>query len=204
MQLIGMLDSPFVRRVAISLQLLDVPFTHRALSVFRTFEEFRTLNPVVKAPTLICDDGTVLIDSNLIVEYAQAVSGKTLAPREPAALQRCLRITGLALTAAEKSVQLYYERQLRPASAQHAPWIERVTLQLRAACTALEAELATPVSARMRDGIDTAVAWRFACGQVADVLPPAHYPRLIAYSAAAESLPEYKAAAYGEGTFPVP
>jgi len=39
-QLIGMLDSPYVRRVAISLQLLGVRFEHRCLSVFRTFEQF--------------------------------------------------------------------------------------------------------------------------------------------------------------------
>ena len=35
MQLIGMLDSPYVRRVAISLQLLGLPFEHRSVSVFR-------------------------------------------------------------------------------------------------------------------------------------------------------------------------
>src|SRR4249920_283047 len=39
-KLIGMLDSPYVRRVAISLQLLDLGFEHQALSVFRTFAEF--------------------------------------------------------------------------------------------------------------------------------------------------------------------
>jgi hypothetical protein len=55
MQLIGMLDSPYVRRVAISLQLLGLAFEHRSLSVFRTFDEFRKLNPVVKAPTLARD-----------------------------------------------------------------------------------------------------------------------------------------------------
>ena len=32
-----MLDSPYVRRVAVSLQLLGVQFEHRSLSVFRTF-----------------------------------------------------------------------------------------------------------------------------------------------------------------------
>ena len=58
MKLIGMLDSPYVRRVAISLQLLDLPFEHQSLSVFRTFDEFSRTNPVVKAPTLVCDDGT--------------------------------------------------------------------------------------------------------------------------------------------------
>jgi hypothetical protein len=37
MQLIGMLDSPYVRRVAIALQLLGIPFEHRSLSVFRQY-----------------------------------------------------------------------------------------------------------------------------------------------------------------------
>lgn len=37
MLLIGMLDSPYVRRVAISLQLLGLNFEHRSISVFSTF-----------------------------------------------------------------------------------------------------------------------------------------------------------------------
>ena len=57
MKLIGMLDSPYVRRVAISLQLLGLRFEHQSVSVFRTFSEFQRINPVVKAPTLLCDDG---------------------------------------------------------------------------------------------------------------------------------------------------
>ena len=63
MQLIGMLDSPFVRRVAIALRLLDLPYEHRPLSVFRNFQAFSLFNPMVKAPTLVLDDGTVLMDS---------------------------------------------------------------------------------------------------------------------------------------------
>jgi glutathione S-transferase len=62
MQLVGMLDSPYVRRVAISLRLLGLPFAHRPVSVFSGFEAFRAINPVVKAPTLVCGDGTVLMD----------------------------------------------------------------------------------------------------------------------------------------------
>ena len=53
MQLVGMLDSPYVRRVAISLRLLGLPFEHRSVSVFSTFEQFQAINPVVKAPTLV-------------------------------------------------------------------------------------------------------------------------------------------------------
>ena len=58
MLLIGMLDSPYVRRVAISLAVLGLPFEHRSVSVFRQFDEFAQINPIVKAPTLIEDDGT--------------------------------------------------------------------------------------------------------------------------------------------------
>ena len=57
MKLIGMLDSPYVRRAAISLRMLGLPFEHQSLSVFSTFDAFRAINPLVKAPTLIGDDG---------------------------------------------------------------------------------------------------------------------------------------------------
>ena len=53
MKLIGMLDSPYVRRVAVSLQLLGLRFKHEPVSVFRHFDKFQAINPVIKAPTLI-------------------------------------------------------------------------------------------------------------------------------------------------------
>ena len=95
MKLVGMLDSPYVRRVAVSLQLLGLPFEHQSLSVFRTFDEFRRINPVVKAPTLVCDDGEVLMDSTLILEYAHALAHpRTLRPSQPRELQHKLRLNG--------------------------------------------------------------------------------------------------------------
>jgi len=81
MQLVGMLDSPYVRRTAISLRLLGVPFEHRSISVFSTFEQFRAINPVVKAPTLVCDDGSVQVRAvpvrHRCEAYAYAVEEKT-------------------------------------------------------------------------------------------------------------------------------
>lgn len=143
MQLIGMLDSPYVRRVAVSLQLLGVQFEHRSISVFSTFEQFRSINPVVKAPSLICDDGEVLMDSSLIIEYAQGLPGvrRTLLPSAPLERQHALRQIGLALAACEKSVSIIYERMLRPPEKLHEPWIHRVTDQLLAAYRLLESEL---------------------------------------------------------------
>src|SRR5213594_3859437 len=107
-----MLDSPYVRRVAISLQLLGLRFEHRSISVFSTFAQFQQINPVVKAPSFICDDGEVLMDSTLILEYAEALAGlrRSLLPGGAVERQHVLRIIGLALAACEKSVQIVYER----------------------------------------------------------------------------------------------
>ena len=40
MQLIGMLDSTSMRRAAVSLQLLGLPFEHRSISVICGFAQF--------------------------------------------------------------------------------------------------------------------------------------------------------------------
>jgi glutathione S-transferase len=135
-----MLDSPFVRRVAISFDLQDIPFEHRALSVFRNFDEFSRINPTVKAPTLVLDDGSFLIDSTLILEYGDALAGSSLLPAAPAARARALRAIGPALAACEKTAQIVYEYSLRPQEKQHQPWLDRVQQQLFAALRLLEAE----------------------------------------------------------------
>ncbi len=128
MKLIGMLDSPFVRRVAISARCLGIELGHESVSVFRTFAQFQQINPVVKAPTLVLDDGEVLMDSTLIIDYLEALAGpgRSLMPGNIEQRLRSLRLIGLALAANEKSVQLYYERNLRPADIQFEPWVERV------------------------------------------------------------------------------
>jgi glutathione S-transferase len=204
MLLIGMLDSPYVRRVAISLQLLRIPFEHRPVSVFRAVEEFRAINPVVKAPTLVCDAGTVLMDSSLILEYAQALARRSLMPRDLATLQADLRVIGLALAGCDKSVQLIYEHNLRPPEKQHLPWVERVTGQILAAFTALEAEvgrrpLASGAAHLTQAGITSAVAWHFARQLLPQVVPAARFPVLAAFGAQAEELASFRAAAHGDG-----
>lgn len=208
MQLIGMLDSPYVRRVAISLQLLGLHFEHRSISVFSTFAQFHQINPVVKAPTLVCDDGEVLMDSTLILEYAEALAGprKSLLQTDLAELQHDLRAIGLALAACEKSVQIVYERNLRPAEKQHEPWIERVRGQLLAAFGALEQEQQRRplpcTRARINQaGVSVAVAWHFTQQMLLEIVPESNYPALRDFSAEAETLPEFIATPHGSGTF---
>jgi glutathione S-transferase len=209
MRLIGMLDSPYVRRAAISLQLLGVPFEHRSVSVFRAFDEFQAINPVVKAPTLVCDDGTVLMDSSVIIEYAQALAGRSLMPGDRSDLQADLRIIGLGLAACDKSVQLIYERALRPPEKQHEPWVTRITGQLRAALTGLEAEIArrplATVPARMTQaGVTTGITWHFMQQMLPQLVPAAQFPQLAAFSVAAEALVPFRAAPHGDGICTAP
>lgn len=194
MKLIGMLDSPYVRRVAISAKCLGIALEHESISVFRQFEQFRHINPVVKAPTLVLDDGTVLMDSTLIIDYLEALAapGKSLVPGNMAQRARSLRLIGLALAASEKSVQIYYERDLRPTQAQYAPWLERVQVQLLAAYTALEQELAKqslPTDGSLdQAGITLAVAWSFTQHLVADQVQGHSFPLISAFTAYAEGL----------------
>jgi glutathione S-transferase len=192
-----MLDSPYVRRVAISMDLLAIPFEHRSVSVFSTFEQFRAINPVVKAPTLVCDDGEVLMDSNLILDYAESLARpRSLMPSTLQARQQSLRIIGLALAATEKSVQVVYERNLRPEEKQHEPWLTRIRGQVLAAFGELEKELPSlspmlVAADRTQAGVTTAVAWHFARQMVPDVVHTDRFPILKSHSEAAEKLPHF-------------
>ena len=192
MKLIGMLDSPYVRRAAISAKCLGITLEHQSVSVFRHFEQFQQINPVDKAPTLVLDDGEVLMDSTLIIDYLETLAQKSLMPAEPGQRLRALRLIGLALAASEKSVQLYYERNLRPAEIQFEPWVQRVEGQLTAAYSALERELEKqplktdgPIE---QDGITLAVAWSFTNLVVPDQVSAAQFPRIAAFTKYAEGL----------------
>ena len=85
MQLIGMLDSPYVRRVAVTAQFLGVPYEHNPMSIFRQYDEMRAINPMVKVPMLVCDDGNKLVESSLIINYLETISesGVQLMPTDP-------------------------------------------------------------------------------------------------------------------------
>ena len=199
MQLIGMLDSPYVRRTAIGFKLLGIPFEHRSVSVFSTFDQFRALNPVVKAPTLILDDGQVLMDSTLILDYAERLAAPSAAifPADISQRARAVRLTGLALAACDKTAQIVYERKMRPAEKLHQPWLDRLKGQLLAAYAELEkAVREQPLhgagQALGHDDVAIAVGWGFTQMMVPDVVPAADYPALREFSAHCEQLPVFK------------
>ena len=200
MQLIGMLDSPFVRRVAVTAQFLGIPYEHNPLSIFKSYDDFRKINPLVKVPTLVCDDGEMLVESTLIIDYFESfhADGKCLMPKNEADSVRALRAIGAALVAMEKVVAIIYERTQRPKELQHAPWLKRVDQQLRSALGVLEAFVGDGSDWLIGDeitqaDITTAVAWRFTQHAVPRRISADDYPGLAAFSARAEVLPEFLA-----------
>ena len=199
MQLIGLLDSPYVRRTAISLRLLGIPFERQALSVFRDFDALRAINPLVRVPTLVCDDGTQLVDSTLIIDHAETLAGRRLMPGTPGQHRSALRWIGLALVVCEKSAQVYYEQRRAP-NLQDPDWIARVSGQLQSACALIEQELGGTNENRWLFGdaltnadVTLGVAWGFAQLVAAEVVPAANYPQLVAFAARAERTPEFLA-----------
>ncbi|MDB5362880.1 MAG: Glutathione S-transferase domain protein [Rhodospirillales bacterium] len=200
MRLIGMLDSPYVRRTAISMRFMGLPFAQESVSVFRHYDRFAEINPVVKAPTLVLDDGTVLMESGLILDYLERLVApeRRLTPERPGDHARAQRLVGLALAACEKTMQIVYETQLRPADKQHRPWLDRIDGQLRTAYRLLEAEIGAGgpwlVGGRpLQADVTVAVGWRFTQLVLAGRIAPTDYPALARFSARAEALAEFAA-----------
>jgi glutathione S-transferase len=195
MRLIGMLDSPYVRRTAISLRMMGFDFELSQLSVFRNYDEFQAISPVVKAPSLVTDDGVVLMDSTLIMEYAERLApSKSLMPKDAREHAKALHLIGFALAANEKTVQMVYEKTQRPAERQHQPWLDRVSGQVQRAYRVLEKE--TPSgwfggAAPNQADITVATAWRFTQSRFPEVVTIAAHPKLAAHSARAEKLPVF-------------
>jgi glutathione S-transferase len=68
MILIGQYDSPFVRRVAIALDLYGHVFEPRPWSTFGDGDKIAPYNPLRRVPTLVLDDGEALIESTAILD----------------------------------------------------------------------------------------------------------------------------------------
>jgi glutathione S-transferase len=135
MLLIGMFDSPFVRRVAITMKLLDMPFEHGNWSVGRDIERIRNYNPLGRVPTLVTNDGERLLESSAILDYLDEVAGpeRALLPRAGADRRLALRLMAIATGAAEKGLAQLHERIFRPEEKRHQPWVDRCHAQMSAA-----------------------------------------------------------------------
>ncbi|HJV88277.1 MAG TPA: glutathione S-transferase family protein [Noviherbaspirillum sp.] len=196
MKLVGLFDSPYVRRVAVSLRLYGFDFEHVALSVFRNQDEMRQINPLLKVPMLVLDSGEKLVESSFILDYldGEVAPEKRLTPASGEARRKVQQQCATALLAVEKAVQIYYETTLRPKEFTYAPWVVRCTEQMHIAFGMLEALPPSPAvsgAPLTQANVTTAVVLRFAQYVLPAEFPAGRYPQLEKLSAYCESLPAF-------------
>jgi glutathione S-transferase len=134
--------SPFGRKVrmaAIILGLADrISVTPADTS--NPTDTVRQQNPLGKIPALVIDDGLVLFDSRVILEYLDHVAGGgRIIPAEPTARFAALRLQALADGIMDASILLVYEGRWRDPAKHEPKWIEHQAGKVARALAVLEA-----------------------------------------------------------------
>lgn len=198
-QLLGLYDSPFVRRVAVSMQHYGIPFEHLALSVFRHMDAMRPINPLFKVPMLILPDGEKLFESAYLLDYVDELAAEKglqpLTPRAGAERRRVQQLMALAMVATEKAVAIEYERK-RPVELRWAEWTERLRGQMRQALAMLDAQLTGDwfVGDRLTQAdISTVVGIGFIRYTIPHEWPASEYPALERLVARLEATEPFQA-----------
>jgi glutathione S-transferase len=195
MLLVGQFDSPFVRRVAITLHLYGVPFTRDRTSVFSS-EMVRT-TPLVRVPSLVLDDGERLFDSHTILDHLDehAAPDVLLTPRSGPARRRVLRATFLATGAGEKAAAVVYERHFHPGGVSEA-WVARCLAQIAGALAHLEREAPAPwfFGERLTQAdVTLSCVVGFLRMRLDEAFSERRYPALQALAARCEELAAFRA-----------
>ena len=140
MILIGMYDSSYTRRVAIAMALYGIAFEHRDWSVGRDFQRIREFNPLGRVPTLVLDDGEVLTESAMILDYLDSVVGpdRALLPASGIERRDALRLIALATGAIDKAILIVLEGIFRPVETHSEAWLSRCRTQVDGALRELD------------------------------------------------------------------
>ncbi len=199
MILIGQYDSPFVRRVGLALTLYDLPFKHEPWSAFGDTDTIGAYNPLRRVPTLVMDDGVVLLDSAAILDVLDDLVGpeRAMMARTGPDRREALRVCAFASGAADKAVSLVYERALRETALPF--WVDRCRAQISDTLAMLnQGRAARPAPWWFGQAIGHAdIMLGCLLRFIGDALPEqfdlAAYPALAAHSAACEALPAFQA-----------
>ncbi len=199
MLLIGMFDSPYVRRVAVSMKLLGFAFEHANWSVGEDHARIRSYSPLGRVPTLALEDGEVLTESAAILDHLDSVVGpkRALVPPKGIPRRQVLQLMALAIAAAEKGRELINERIARPPEKRHEPWVARCRSQMHGALGEIERRHAQrPANWLVGEHLtqaDITLTCVWALLRDAVALEEAPYPSLSALAARCEALPQFEA-----------
>ena len=198
MILIGLLDSPFTRRVAIALALRGMAFEHRAWSVGADFDRIREYSPLGRVPVLVFDDGEVLMESSSILDWIEhETDGDALLPAAGAARREAMRLMGLASGAADRGVAMVLERLFHAEDKRSDALLARSQTQIDGAMAALDAACAARDGQWLVSDAMTLADITVACyaTYLKDAVPLelSRWPALAAFVARCEALDVFRA-----------
>jgi glutathione S-transferase len=119
--------SPFGRKVRMAAIILglDSRITVEAADTANPADSVRQQNPLGKIPALVLDDGLVLFDSRVILEYLDHLAGGgRLIPTAWPARVETLTLQAMADGVMDASILIVYEGRHRPAELHHQPWVD--------------------------------------------------------------------------------
>lgn len=199
MILVGRYMSPYVRRVAVAMQALGLPYDRVVVNAISEQDKVRTYNPIGRVPVLVLDGGERLIESSAILDYLQEAAGpgtSILAASGPQRRQ-ALQLAAMMTNAVEKAIYAFYETSKRPAELVHLPVKEALQAQTRAGLGMIEQQAAgqdwlVGDSLTLAD-ITVGVGWHFLSIFAPTLADPLACPRLAAHSERCEKLPAFAA-----------
>lgn len=194
MILVGRYMSPYVRRVAVSMNVLELPYERVVVNAITEPDKVRSFNPIGRVPVLVLDDGERLIESSAILDYIQEIAPRgqvILAPSGPSR-RHALQLAAMMTNAVEKAVYAFYEVSKRPAELMHPPVREGLHAQTRAGLRMIEtlapdAEWLVGDTMSLAD-ITVAVGWTFLSLFAPELADKEAYPRLAAHAQRCEQL----------------
>jgi glutathione S-transferase len=201
MILIGQYDSPYVRRVAVTMNVYGIAFERRVLSVFTDFEAMLSINPLGKVPVLELDDGERLFDSRAILDYLDGLvpSERRMVPMSEPHRRRVLRIEAVALGLTEKLYERAFEFARRDPEKRDPAVVHRAERQIWSALGWLEALHPSPWlygQSMSRADVTTAIALTYMKEKQPALLAQRPCLALDWHCTRCEVLPQFKAAAY--------
>jgi glutathione S-transferase len=152
-------SSPFVRKVRVAIGMLgfDDGVELRDADLNATAEPLRVQNPLGKIPALVLEDGRMLYDSRVILEYLDHIAGGgRIIPGDAQARFEALTLQALCDGAMDACVLIVYESRYRPAEMHVQSWLDRQAGKVARTLAALEAS-PPPLAAKPHVG-DIALA----------------------------------------------
>jgi glutathione S-transferase len=189
--LFGRYLSPYVRRVAVTLNLYGIEFDQRIISAIGDEAERETINPVGRVPAFKLSSGEVLIDSAAILDHLDELAGeeKSLTPLAGVARRNALRRLAIATGAIDRAMTANAERR-RPETQQDAARLKRLIRQARSGFEELDRDLGVKEffdGERMGQAdITSAIGFAFVNHIFPGSLPENALPNLARQSAASE------------------